>query len=55
MYTDKQRERIEKASQELAKHEHRQGLLELRAPAEGTVKDLATHIQWAQSAPPAPS
>jgi HlyD family secretion protein len=33
----------EKAQQELAKHEHRFGLLELRAPQPGVVKDLATH------------
>ena len=34
---------LEKAQQELAKHEHRFGLLELRAPQPGVVKDLATH------------
>jgi HlyD family secretion protein len=34
---------FEKARQELAKHEHRHQLLELRAPQAGTVKDLATH------------
>jgi len=34
---------FEKASQELAKQEHRHQLLELRAPQAGTVKDLATH------------
>ena len=34
---------FERARQELAKHEHRHGLLELRAPQAGTVKDLATH------------
>ena len=34
---------LEKASQELAKQEHRHGYLELRAPQEGIVKDLATH------------
>ncbi|OGA74471.1 MAG: secretion protein HylD [Betaproteobacteria bacterium RIFCSPLOWO2_12_FULL_65_14] len=33
----------EKLRQELAKHEHRRELLELRAPEAGTVKDLATH------------
>ena len=33
----------EKLRQELAKHEHRHQLLELRAPQAGTVKDLATH------------
>ena len=34
---------FEKASQELAKQEHRHGYLELRAPQDGVVKDLATH------------
>ena len=34
---------LDKARQELAKLEHRQRLLELRAPEDGTVKDLATH------------
>ena len=34
---------FERARQELAKHEHRHQLLELRAPQAGTVKDLATH------------
>ncbi|OAI52203.1 secretion protein HylD [Betaproteobacteria bacterium SCGC AG-212-J23] len=34
---------FEKATQELAKQSHRQGLLELRAPQAGIVKDLATH------------
>ncbi len=33
----------ERAQQELAKQEHRFGLLELRAPQAGLVKDLATH------------
>jgi hemolysin D len=33
----------EKVRQELAKQERRQELLELRAPREGIVKDLATH------------
>ena len=33
----------EKASQELAKQQHRFGLLELKAPQGGLVKDLATH------------
>ena len=42
---------FEKARQELAKHEHRQQLLELRAPAEGTVKDLATHTAGTVAAP----
>ena len=42
---------LEKAAQELARHEHRQRLLELRAPAEGTVKDLATHTIGTVTAP----
>jgi HlyD family secretion protein len=41
----------EKAAQELTKHEHRQELLELRAPADGTVKDLATHTVGTVAAP----
>lgn len=41
----------EKAGQELAKHEHRQRLLELKAPVEGTVKDLATHTVGTVAAP----
>ncbi len=42
---------MEKAKQELTKHEHRQGLLELRAPVEGMVKDLATHTQGTVAMP----
>jgi HlyD family secretion protein len=42
---------LQKAEQELAKHEHRQALLELRAPAGGTVKDLATHTAGTVAAP----
>jgi HlyD family secretion protein len=42
---------LEKARQELAKHEHRTQLLELRAPADGTVKDLATHTIGTVAAP----
>jgi HlyD family secretion protein len=42
---------LEKARQELAKHEHRQGLLELKAPQAGTVKDLATHTPGTVVAP----
>ena len=42
---------LEKAAQELSRHEHRQSLLELRAPAEGTVKDLATHTVGTVAAP----
>ena len=34
---------FEKASQELAKQQHRHDYLELRAPQDGLVKDLATH------------
>jgi len=34
---------LERLTQELAKQEHRHNYLELRAPAEGQVKDLATH------------
>jgi HlyD family secretion protein len=34
---------FEKASQDLAKQEHRAGYLELRAPQDGLVKDVATH------------
>ena len=34
---------FEKARQELAKVEHRQSLLELKAPQAGRIKDLATH------------
>jgi len=36
-------ERVEKLKQELAKQDHRQGLLELKSPQDGVVKDLATH------------
>ena len=42
---------MEKARQELTKHEHRQGLLELRAPVAGQVKDLATHTQGTVAMP----
>jgi len=34
---------LEKVKQELAKVEHRQRLLELKAPQSGVIKDLATH------------
>jgi len=34
---------FEKARQELAQQQHRQGLHELKAPQDGVVKDLATH------------
>jgi len=42
---------FEKATQELAKQSHRQGLLELRAPQAGVVKDLATHTAGTVAAP----
>lgn len=42
---------LEKAAQELAKQEHRHGLLELRAPQGGFVKDLATHTPGTVVAP----
>ena len=42
---------LEKAGQELAKHSHRRGLLELRAPQAGIVKDLATHTAGTVAAP----
>jgi hemolysin D len=52
-----QAERAEAAPQadrlreELAKQQHRHGLLELRAPHSGTVKDLATHTPGTVVAP----
>jgi len=42
---------FEKARQELAKYRHRSALLELRAPADGMVKDLATHTAGTVAAP----
>lgn len=42
---------FEKARQELAKIEHRRDLLELRSPADGVVKDLATHTVGTVAAP----
>lgn len=42
---------LEKATQELAKLSHREGLLELRAPQPGIVKDLATHTAGTVAAP----
>jgi HlyD family secretion protein len=42
---------LERASQELAKHEHRRGLLELKAPQAGIVKDLATYTAGTVAAP----
>jgi HlyD family secretion protein len=52
-----QGERIETAAQaqrleeELGKHRHRSGLMELRAPQAGIVKDLATHTAGTVAAP----
>lgn len=52
-----QNERIETAAQsqrleqELGKHLHRSGLMELRAPQAGIVKDLATHTAGTVAAP----
>jgi len=42
---------LEKLTQELAKLSHRQELLDLRAPAAGLVKDLATHTAGTVAAP----
>lgn len=42
---------LDRARQELTKHEHRKAQLELRAPVEGTVKDLATHTQGTVALP----
>ena len=41
----------EKAAQELAKQEHRNEYLELRAPQDGVVKDLATHTVGTVTSP----
>jgi hemolysin D len=41
----------ERVRQELAKQQHRHGLLELRAPQAGQVKDLATHTPGTVAAP----
>jgi len=41
----------EKASQELAKQQHRHEYLELRAPQDGIVKDLATHTVGTVASP----
>lgn len=52
-----QNERVDTAAetgrleQELGKHEHRKGLMELRAPQAGIVKDLATHTAGTVAAP----
>ena len=42
---------FEKARAELGRHEHRQRLLELKAPQAGTVKDLATHTAGTVASP----
>lgn len=42
---------LEKASQEMAKQEHRNTYLELRAPQDGVVKDLATHTSGTVASP----
>src|SRR6266511_2385165 len=42
---------LEKASQELAKQEHRHEYLELKAPQDGVVKDLATHTVGTVTSP----
>ncbi|HWA38951.1 MAG TPA: HlyD family type I secretion periplasmic adaptor subunit [Burkholderiales bacterium] len=42
---------LERVRQELAKIAHRHGLLELKAPADGVVKDLATHTAGTVAAP----
>lgn len=42
---------LDRIGQELARHEHRHGLLELKAPVSGTVKDLATHTVGTVTAP----
>lgn len=42
---------LERIRQELAKHDHRHRLLELRAPQAGVVKDLATHTAGTVVAP----
>jgi hemolysin D len=41
----------EKLRQDLAKQQHRQALLELRAPQDGVVKDLATHTVGTVTSP----
>ena len=42
---------LEKSAQELNKQQHRHGLLELKAPQDGVVKDLATHTAGAVASP----
>lgn len=45
LYTEKNdiTGQLDKLTQEVAKQAHRQALMELKAPQDGTVKDLATH------------
>ena len=47
----RRRRRPTRLREELAKQEHRHGLLELRAPQAGMVKDLATHTPGTVVAP----
>jgi hemolysin D len=42
---------LEKSSQEMAKQEHRNTYLELKAPQDGVVKDLATHTVGTVTSP----
>ena len=42
---------FERAGEDLAKQEHRHGYLELRAPQDGLVKDLATHTVGTVASP----
>jgi HlyD family secretion protein len=42
---------LEKLAQELTKHQHRNALLELKAPHAGVIKDLATHTAGTVAAP----
>lgn len=42
---------VRRLEEELGKHQHRKGLMELRAPGAGTVKDLATHTVGTVAAP----
>ncbi|MBC7666850.1 MAG: HlyD family type I secretion periplasmic adaptor subunit [Caulobacter sp.] len=42
---------LERVEQELAKQEHRGGWLEMKAPANGIVKDLATHTAGTVASP----
>jgi HlyD family secretion protein len=42
---------LERLQEDLAKHSHRSGQLELRAPVDGVIKDLATHTVGTVVAP----